>query len=83
MFPQSLKLADITPVYKKSDRNLVLNYRPISALPTMSKVFERLMHHQVSQYIDKHLLPFLWLEKGIQYSNCTSVAPGKMEKYIR
>ena len=59
MFPQSLKLADVTRVYKKSDPNLVLNYRPISVLPTMSKVFERLMHHQVSEYIDKHLSPFL------------------------
>ena len=59
MFPQSLKLADVTPVYKKSDPTLVSNYRPISVLPTMSKVFERLMHHQVSEYIDKHLSPFL------------------------
>ena len=59
MFPQSLKLADVTPVYKKSDPTLVSNYRPISVLPTMSKVFRRLMHHQVSEYIDKHLSPFL------------------------
>ena len=59
MFPESLKLADATPVYKKSDPTLVLNYRPISALPAMSKVFEKLMHHQVSEYIDKHLSPVL------------------------
>ena len=31
----------------------------MSVLPTMPKVFERLMHHQVSEYIDKHLSPFL------------------------
>ena len=59
MFPQSLKLANVTPVYKKSNLTLVSNYRPISVLPTMSKVFARLMHHQVSEYIDKHLSPFL------------------------
>ena len=59
MFPESLKLADVTSVYKKSDPTLVSNYRPISVLPTMSKVFERLMHHQVSEYIDNHLSPFL------------------------
>ena len=51
MFPESLKLADVTPVYKKSESTLVSNYRPISVLPTMSKVFERLMRHQVSEYI--------------------------------
>ena len=55
----SLKLADFTPVQKKSDPTLVSNFRPISVLPTMSKVFERLMHHQVSVHIDKHLLSFL------------------------
>ena len=34
--------------------------RPDSGvLPTMSKIFERLMHHQVNEYIDKHLSPFL------------------------
>ena len=59
MFPESLKLADDTPVYKIRDPTLVSNYRPIRVLPTMSKVFKRLMHHQVSEYIDKHLLPFL------------------------
>ena len=59
MFAKSLKLADFTPVYKKSDPTLVSNYRPICVLPTMSKVFERLMHHQVGEYIEKHLSPFL------------------------
>ena len=59
MFPESLKLADVTPVYKKGDPTLVSNYRPISALPILSKVFERLMHHQVSKYIHKHLSPLL------------------------
>ena len=72
MFPQSLKLADVTPVYKKSDQNLVLNYRPINVLPTMSKVFERLMHHQVSEYIDKHLSPFLCGHRKVKLHFCRS-----------
>ena len=59
MFPESLKLADVTPVYKKSEPTLVSNYRPMSVLPTMSKEFQRLMHHKVREYIDKHLSPFL------------------------
>ena len=59
MFPESLKLPDLTPVYKKSNPTLVSNCRPISVLSTMSKVFERLMHYQVSEYIEKHLSPFL------------------------
>ena len=35
------------------------NDRIINVLTTMSKVSERLMHRQVSEYIDKHLSPFL------------------------
>ena len=59
MFSEPLKLADVTPVYKKIFPTLVSNYRPMSVLPTMSKVFQRLMHHQASKYIDKHLSTFL------------------------
>ena len=35
------------------------NYRPISLLPTVSKIFERLMHMQISAYIKEHLSPYL------------------------
>ena len=41
-FSQNLKLADITPVYKKKDPTLAKNYRPVSVLSTVSKVFERI-----------------------------------------
>ena len=43
-FPTELKLADITPIHKGEDRTAVKNYRPVSVLPTVSKVFERLLH---------------------------------------
>ena len=42
-FPKNLKLVDITPVYKKKDPTLVENYRPVSILPCVSKVFERII----------------------------------------
>ena len=50
--PQNLKLADITPVYKKKDPTLVENYRPVSVLPTVSKVFERIIQKQFSSFIN-------------------------------
>ena len=37
-FPKSLKRADITPVFKKDEKFLKTNYRPISILPTVSKI---------------------------------------------
>ena len=37
------KLADVTPLFKKKDKTFVENYRPVSVLPTVSKIFERIM----------------------------------------
>ena len=42
-FPKNLKLADVLPIFKTKDSTLKNNYRPISILPTISKVFERLI----------------------------------------
>ena len=58
-FPKDLKLADVTPIFKKDNATQVKNYRPVSVLPTVSKIFERLMHIQIKNYIDAYLSPFL------------------------
>ena len=50
-FPDDLKLADVTALYKKDDRMNKTNYRPISLLPTISKIFERLIHIQLYDFI--------------------------------
>ena len=42
-FPSRLKLADITPLYKKLEAVFKENYRPVSLLPVVSKIFERIM----------------------------------------
>ena len=43
-FPSDLKNADITSVFKKKDCENVENYRPLSILPVLSKVYERCMY---------------------------------------
>ena len=43
IFPDELKLADVVPVLKKGDTTSKVNYRPISILPALSKVFERIL----------------------------------------
>ena len=58
-FPSKLKLADITAIYKSEDATCVKNYRPVSVLPVVSKVFERIMQGQISSYIEKYLSQFL------------------------
>ena len=52
-YPELFKLADITPTFKKDDRTNKSNYRPISILPNLSKIYERLMHTQLTAYFDK------------------------------
>ena len=58
-FPENLKLADVSPVFKKKDKIFVEIYRPVSVLPTVFKIFERIMQKQISDYIGKFLSPFL------------------------
>ena len=58
-YPENLKLADITPVFKKKDPLNKMNYRPVSVLPSVSKLFEKLMQNQLVKYIENHLSPHL------------------------
>ena len=52
VFPDSLKQADIKPVYKKDSRNEKENYRPVSILPNLSKIYERCMYTHMNRYFD-------------------------------
>ena len=58
-FPDSLKLSDITPVYKKRDLSDKANYRPVSDLPSLSKVFERTIYDQFYEYLENFLSELL------------------------
>ena len=58
-FPQNLKLADVSPIYKKNDKQCKENYRPVSVLSAFSKIFERLMLYQMSEYMENKLSFFL------------------------
>ena len=57
-FPDELKLADITPIYKKDDPNKSKNYRPVSVLSVVTKFFNKIIHDQISQYINNFLTPY-------------------------
>ena len=43
IFPDKLKLAKVLPFYKKGEKALLKNYRPISILPSISKFFEKVI----------------------------------------
>ena len=46
-------------MFKKEDASLLKNYWPVSVLPVVSKVCERIMQKQILEYIDKHVPPYL------------------------
>ena len=58
-FPSQLKIADLTPIFKKLEGISKKNYRPVSILPVVSKIFERLMQTQIKSFIEGHLSPYL------------------------
>ena len=51
VFPNKLKTARVTPVFKKRNNTLVTNYRPISVLPCFSKLLERIMYNSLYKFL--------------------------------
>ena len=58
IFPDELKIAKVIPLLKKDDPKLLKNYRPISLLPTISKVVEKITFTQLSTYFNENKLIF-------------------------
>ena len=54
VFPNSMKLAKVVPVYKKDDKFNCNNYRPISLLPNLSKIFGRLVHQKLTLFLENN-----------------------------
>ena len=53
IYPDELKVASITPIFKKGDKTLVSNYRPISVLPLLGKIFEKSMSNRITKYLNR------------------------------
>ena len=51
-FPNLLKMAEVKPIHKKDDRCLKENYRPVSLLPVVSKIYEKILYSQISLHFD-------------------------------
>ena len=58
IFPQSMKIAKMTPFYKSGKKNLMTNYRPISVLSCFSKILERIMYNRLYSCLNDNSLFF-------------------------
>ena len=56
IFPDNLKIAKICPIDKNGEKNLISNYRPISILPSFSKIFEKAVYNRLLSYLDHNLI---------------------------
>lgn len=50
-FPESLKIAKVSPIFKAGNKMDPGNYRPISVLPILSKIFEKVLHKRLSEFL--------------------------------
>ena len=83
MFSQKLlRHALVCPFYKKSDKTKCANYRPISLLSNLSKIFERAMYNRIDQFLDENNI-FYDLQFGFRKKHSTNHALLSIVEKIR
>lgn len=73
IFPTQLKIAKVVPIHKKNDKHDVKNYRPISVLPTLSKIFEHVIQNQLLSYFTNNSI-FASQQYGFRPNHSTELA---------
>ena len=58
-FPAELKHSEVIPLFEKEDPLKKENYRPVSLLPHLSKVFERIIYKQINEYMETKLSKYI------------------------
>ena len=72
-FPENLKIGKVKPLLKKGDNSTFSNYRPISLLPTISKIFEKVIYDQLYAYFNDNNL-FYSSQYGFRSQHSTELA---------
>jgi hypothetical protein len=73
VFPSTFKTARVVQIYKKGDRRECFSYRPVSLLPSVSKVYEIAMSRRITKYLDKFQIMCL-SQHGFTRGKSTSTA---------
>jgi retron-type reverse transcriptase len=81
IFPREMKLANIIPIFKSGDTSIIGNYRPVSLLSTVSKVFERAFFSRLSYFITHHKILYE-LHFGFREGHSTHLAVIKLLESI-
>lgn len=81
VFPSVFKRALITPVHKSGARDSVTNYRPISVLPALSKLLEKVLNNQLVKFLEKNDI-LSDSQFGFRAGRSTDGAVGSLVDYI-
>ena len=82
LFPSRLNISKILPIFKKGDVNSLNNYRPISLLQAISKIFERIIYDQLYVYVDNNNI-LSEEQYGFHTKHSTELAAVKLVDYIK
>ena len=83
IYPSDLKLADVTPVYKKKSKNPKDNYRPVNILSNISKIYERCIYDQIQLFFDSLLSKYQWrFRRGYNAQHCLVSLIEKWKKSV-
>ena len=81
IFPESLKIARVSPIFKKDEKFLFTNYRPISVPPCFSKLLEKIMYNRLYKYLSGN--NYLYEEQfGFQAAHSTEHAVNQLISQI-
>ena len=82
-YPTSLTMADVIPIHKKEEKTLAENYRPISLISVVSKLFERNMYTEIIDFIENSLSPFIFgFRKGHSTEQCLVLMIEAWKKHL-
>ena len=83
IFPSDLKLVDVTPVYKKKSKNSKDNYRPVSILSNISKIYKRCIYDQIQLFFDSLLSKYqCGFRRGYNAQHCLVSLIEKWKKSV-
>ena len=72
-FPDKCKVAKVKPLYKKGSKLEPKNYRPISLLPLISKIFEKMVHAQTQLFLDENNILYKF-QSGFRVNHSTDTS---------
>ena len=81
-YPSCFKVARVVPVFKAEDQTQFSNYRPVSVLPVLSQLFERILKVRLVEFLEKHKV-IISGQYGFRTGHSTDMAILDMVEKVR